>query len=163
MACHSLLKWLDSKDIEYSLNRHSRSYTSQETAARTHTKGNFFAKSVIVMIDGTPGMVVLPAAKMVNLAALRRAVGAERVFLATEEEFRTRFPDCEIGAMPPFGNLYDMDVFAAESLPRTGIIAFNSGTHSEIMQMEAADWERAVHPVRLKVALESQPTHTHQG
>lgn len=163
MACNSLTQWLDSKGIDYELCRHSRSYTSQETASRTHTKGKNFAKSVIVMIDGTPAMVVLPAARMVNLATLRRAVGAERVFLATEEEFRTRFPDCEIGAMPPFGNLYDMDVFVAESMPRKGMIAFNAGTHSEVMRMDAHDWERAVNPVRLKVVLDAQPTNTNQG
>jgi Ala-tRNA(Pro) deacylase len=100
-------------------------------------------------------MVVLPAAKMVNLSSLRQATGCEQVGLTTEQKFKELFPDCEVGAMPPFGNLYDMDVFAADALPRTGKISFNAGTHHEIIRMNAEDWDRAVHPVRLKLALDA--------
>ena len=91
-------------------------------------------------------MVVVPAAYRVNLELLQQALGSDNVELATEVEFTSRFPDCEVGAMPPFGILYDMEVYVAESLTEDDKIAFNGGSHSEVIQMDYRDFENLVKP-----------------
>jgi len=152
MPCKRLQKYLDENSVKFELCRHSRAFTSQEIASRIHTKGRMFAKTVILTLDGLPAMVVLPASELVDLESVRKSVGAKRVFLATETEFRDMFPDCEVGAMPPFGNLYGMEVYVAEVFPKSGTISFNAGTHSEVMKMSVEDFVRLVKPVRIKLA-----------
>jgi Ala-tRNA(Pro) deacylase len=110
------------------------------------------AKTVIVKVDGRMAMAVLPASERVDLETLRAATGAARVSLATEQEFRTLFPDCEPGAMPPFGNLYGMDVFVAPHLADDPEIAFNAGTHTELIRLPFHDFARLVQPKILEVA-----------
>jgi Ala-tRNA(Pro) deacylase len=104
------------------------------------------AKVVIVKLDDVMAMAVLPADTKVILQDLRELTGHENVQLATEDEFRSRFPDCELGAMPPFGNLYSMDVYVAESLTKNEQIAFNAGSHLEVIQLDYEDFERLAHP-----------------
>ncbi len=91
-------------------------------------------------------MAVLPASAQVDFARLKEASGAKTAKLATEEEFRSRFGDCDVGAMPPFGNLYGMDVYVAHRLTEDEEIAFNAGTHTELVQLAYRDFERLVHP-----------------
>ena len=158
MPCRRLKDYLDTHDVDYEVCRHSRAFTAQEIAARTHTKGHTFAKTVIVLLDGHPAMLVLPASKMVDLENVRQATGAKRAFLASEHEFKELFPDCEVGAMPPFGNLYGVEVFIANRVPRKGMISFNAGTHSELLRMKVEDFERLVEPKRIKVAWEPMMT-----
>jgi Ala-tRNA(Pro) deacylase len=125
---------------------HSPAYTAQEVAQSAHVTGNEFAKVVIVELDGEIAMVVLPATRKVVLQDLRDLTGADEVKFASEEAFTASFPDCETGAMPPFGNLYGMDVYAAESLANNQEIAFNAGTHIEIIRMSFRDFDRLVRP-----------------
>ena len=108
------------------------------------------AKTVIINLDGQVAMAVLPASKQVDLPLLRSIAGAKTATLATEAEFRGKFPECETGAMPPFGNLYNVRVFVDESLAKDKEISFNAGTHNELMRTAYADFERLVQPVVTK-------------
>jgi len=104
------------------------------------------AKTVMVKIDGKMAMAVLPASRHIDMGQLKKAADAESVELASEQEFRDMFPGCETGAMPPFGNLYDMPVYVAASLAEDEMIAFNAGSHTELIRMAYADFERLVQP-----------------
>jgi len=154
MAIQKLKKFLDNENIKYVAISHSRAYTAQGIAALTHISGKELAKTVIVKIDDTLAMAVLPASQHVDLALLKAATGATTVALAGEAEFKDRFPDCETGAMPPFGNLYGMTVFAEENLTKDREIAFNSGTHSELIRLSWEDFMRLVNPRILKFSSE---------
>ena len=101
------------------------------------------------------GMAVLPASYQVDFKLLNEVFGSKKVSLATEAEFKYHFPDCDVGAMPPFGNLYDMEVYVAEALAKNREIAFNAGTHSEIIRMDYDDFERLVQPKILKFSWKS--------
>jgi len=146
MPVKSLKKFLDACNIKYACVVHSPAYTAQEVAESAHIKGHAMAKVVIVKMDGKLAMSVLPADTKVVLQDLRELTGYENIQFATEEEFKSRFPDCEIGAMPPFGNLYSMDVYVAETLTQNKRIAFNAGSHMEVIQLAYADFERLAHP-----------------
>jgi Ala-tRNA(Pro) deacylase len=146
MPAKRLKEFLDREGIRYSSQPHSTAYTAQEVAASAHIPGSHFAKTVIVSIDGKLAMVVLPANRKVILQDLRDITGSDRVTFASEDEFKARFPDCEPGAMPPFGNLYGMDVFVSPELTQDDEIAFSAGTHGEVIRMAYRDFERLVHP-----------------
>jgi Ala-tRNA(Pro) deacylase len=150
MPAGKLMEFLDANNVKYTTITHSTAYTSQEIAAITHIRGRELAKTVIVKVDGKMAMAVLPASYQVNISALRAVVGANSLTLATEAEFRGLFPECETGAMPPFGNLYGMPVFVEESLTRDREIAFNAGTHKELIQLAYEDFARLVHPKVLR-------------
>ena len=146
MACAKLQEYLDQQEVKYISIKHSPAFTAQEIAGAAHIPGKDVAKTVIVKLDGTMAMVVLPAPEMVRMKHLKAETGASKVELASEEEFKGRFPDCEVGAMPPFGNLYEMDVFVEESLAEDEEIAFNAGTHTELIRMAYTDYEKLVRP-----------------
>lgn len=146
MPTKRLKEFLDSNGVKYVSISHSPAFTAQEIAALTHTPGQELAKTVIIKKDGKMAMAVLPASFQVDFELLREATGAKKVELATEREFRDRFPGCEVGAMPPFGNLYDMDVYVAEKLAEDENIAFNAGSHTELVKMAYADFARLVEP-----------------
>ena len=146
MPVQRLKDFLDEHQVKYVLISHSRAFTTQEIASLTHIPGRELAKTVIVDIDGETAMAVLPGSQKVDLDLLRDAVGAERVTLAKEAAFRDRFPECDLGAMPPFGNLYGMPVYVADSLTEDEEIAFNAGSHTELVKMGYRDFERLVQP-----------------
>jgi Ala-tRNA(Pro) deacylase len=146
MALTRLREFLDSNNIKYLVISHSVAYTAQGVAALTHISGKELAKTVIVKIDGELAMAVIPASLHVDLSLLRTAAGANSTTLASEEEFKNRFPDCETGAMPAFGNLYGMRVFADESLSREKEIAFNAGSHRELLRLEWDDFKKLAEP-----------------
>ena len=146
MACAKLQEYLDDRRVRYVSLKHSPAFTAQEIAASAHIPGQELAKTVVVKIDGKMALVVLPAIEMVRMNHLRAETGASEVSLASEEEFRDRFPDCEVGAMPPFGNLYGMDTFVEESLTRDEEIAFNAGSHKELFRMAYKDFQGLVKP-----------------
>jgi Ala-tRNA(Pro) deacylase len=146
MPIQKLKEFLDSHAVKYLIISHSVAYTAQEIAALAHVSGRELAKTVIVKIDGALAMAVLPASYYVDLSQLRTAAGAKIAELASEAEFKDRFPDCETGAMPPFGNLYGMLIFADESLRRDKEIAFNAGSHRELVRLPWEDFERLVKP-----------------
>jgi len=152
MPVRKLREFLDTHKIKYVTIRHSQAFTAQEVAARAHIPGKEMAKTVIVNVDGRLAMAVLPASSMVDLDLLREVLGVKKVELATEREFRTQFPDCDAGAMPPFGNLYGLDVFVSPRLAEDHEIAFNAGTHTELIRMSYEDFERLVRPKVLAFA-----------
>lgn len=149
MPVSTLKTFLDDHNVKYVTISHSRAYTAQEIAAKAHIPGKELAKTVMVKIDGKMAMAVLPASYQVDFDLLKSATGAEETELATEEEFKDMFPDCDLGAMPPFGNLYDMDVFMAASLAEDEEIAFNAGSHTELIRMALPDYLKLVQPVKL--------------
>ena len=150
MPAKKLREFLNSQNIPYMSISHAVAYTAKEIAALTHISNKELAKTVIVKIDSTLAMAVLPASYDIDFSSLRSATGARTVTLAKESEFKDRFPECEIGAMPPFGNLYGMTVYVDESLTKDEEIAFNAGSHYESLQMSYADFERLVRSRVLK-------------
>jgi len=150
MPVRKLREFLDSHKIRYVTIKHSEVYTAQEIAASAHIPGKELAKTVMVKIDGKMAMAVLPASYKVDFDLLKEAAGAQKVELASEQEFTDMFPECEIGAMPPFGNLYGMEVFVAETLAEEQEIAFNAGSHTELIRMSYKDFESTVKPKVVK-------------
>ncbi|MCK4678870.1 MAG: YbaK/EbsC family protein [Bacteroidales bacterium] len=146
MPIKKLKEFLDSHEVEYVTISHSKAFTAQKIAASAHIPGKELAKTVMVIIDGKMAMAVLPASYKVDFDLLKKVTKAQKVELSTEEEFRDIFPQCDIGAMPPFGNLYGMDVFVAQSLAEDEEIAFNAGFHTELIRMSYKDFERLVKP-----------------
>jgi len=149
MPATKVRAFLDQHGVRYVSIRHSIAYTASEVAESVHVKGRDFAKTVIVKIGRMMAMVVLPASRRIVLHDLREMLGSDELRLATEAEFKGAFPDCEIGAMPPFGNLYGMPVYVAASLSDDEEISFNAGTHSEVIQMLYRDFEDLVQPLVL--------------
>ncbi len=137
---------LDQNGVAYEAIRHAADYTAQETAAHTHTKGREFAKPVVLRVDGAYVMAVVPAHRKVDLRRVRQALGAKEARLATEEELRKICPDCELGAEPPFGNLYDLPVYVSPELAHDERITFNAGTHMDALRIRWEDYERLVRP-----------------
>jgi Ala-tRNA(Pro) deacylase len=152
MVVRKLKEFLNSNKIKYDTIMHTPSYTAQEIAASAHISGKEVAKTVLVKIDGKMTMVVLPASRKVDLGLLKKVVGADIVELAGEQEFESRFPDCDLGAMPPFGNLYGMDVFVADELTKDEEIAFSAGSHTELIKLAYKDFEKLVHPKRAHIS-----------
>jgi Ala-tRNA(Pro) deacylase len=132
--------------VSYEIVRHPPGYTAQHVAAHTHTRGREFAKTVVLRADDRYVMAVLPAHRRVSLDRARETLGAGKVRLATEEELRRLFPDSEVGAEPPFGNLYDLPVYASPELAENERITFNGGSHEQCVRIRWADYERLVRP-----------------
>ena len=146
MPSTKLKEFLDSHNVKYVTIPHSLAFTGLEIAKSAHIPTKKLAKTVIVKVNDHPAMMVLPAAFKIDMQNLSQALQGATVQLATEQEFVKWFPDCEVGAMPPFGNLYDMKVYVAESLTENDDITFNAGSHSEVIQMAYEDYERLVQP-----------------
>lgn len=140
-----LQEYLDANQVKYQVLTHSEAYTAQEIAALQHVPGRQMAKVVMVKKDGIPIMTVLPASHRINFARLQEVLGG-RVELETEKEFRDLFPGCETGAEPPFGNLFNLEVWADTSLAEGEEIVFNAGTHRQTVRMRYEDFARLVKP-----------------
>jgi Ala-tRNA(Pro) deacylase len=152
MSVQTLKQFLDGRGIRYVTVRHSPAFTSQEVAASAHISGYEIAKTVMVKVNGKMAMAVLPAPLHVDLRHLTQLIGADQVELATESEFKALFPECELGAMPPFGPLYGIETYVAERLTKDEYIAFNAGTHTELFRMRYRDFEQLVAPKVLAFA-----------
>ena len=146
MAANRLTNLLAKEHIKYVTIPHASAFTAQETAASAHISGINFAKTVIVKIDGKLAMAVLPAQYKIHLGLLKHETEARHVALASEEDFVGIFPECETGAMPPFGNLYGMDVYVEDSLLNDEEIVFNAGSHTELIKLSYHDFMRLVQP-----------------
>jgi Ala-tRNA(Pro) deacylase len=146
MPTQKLQAFLDVNQVKYLKIAHSPAYTAQEIAAAVHIPGKELAKTVMVKLDDEITMAVLPADHRINFEKLREATGASRVQLADESEFGDLFPDCTLGAMPPFGNLYGIDVLVDASLSEDDEIAFNACTHTELIRLSYLDFENLVKP-----------------
>lgn len=150
MPIKKLKEFLDNHDVEYITISHSKAYTAQKTAASAHIPGKELAKTVIVKFDGKLAMAVLPASYSIDFDQLKMASGANKVEISSEDEFRDVFPDCELGAMPPFGNLYDMEVYVAKTLAEDEEIVFNACSHTELVKMKYKDFDKLANPKILK-------------
>ncbi len=146
MPVKKMKEFLDENGIKYVTFQHSPAYTAQEIAQSAHVPGKNLAKIVMLRVDDRLAMAVVPASHQVNLESLKDAANANMVELANEQEFKGMFPDCETGAMPPFGNLYNMNVFVSKALAEDEAIAFNAGTHTELVGLAYQDFERLVQP-----------------
>jgi len=146
MPIMKLQKFLDENHVKYITVNHSPAYTAREVAASVFLPRRDFAKVIMVKIDGRMAMAVLPASRRIDMDKLCVATGATHVEMANEDEFKTLFPACETGAMPPFGNLYEMDVWIDNLLVEDDDIFFNAGTHTQLMQMAFEDYQELVKP-----------------
>ena len=146
MPAQRLMEFLADHHVKFVTISHSPAFTAQEIAATAHVPGKQLAKTVVVKIDDKVALAVLRATDMVSLERLRRVTGAEMVELASEEEFGDLFPGCEVGAMPPFGNLWDLNVFVDQKLREDEQIAFNAGSFTELVQLSYSDFESLVGP-----------------
>jgi Ala-tRNA(Pro) deacylase len=159
MRASRVKEFLDTNHIFYSTIVHPTSYTAQGTAAYAHVPGNELAKTVVVRVDAQLAMAVLPASSQLDLAAFKKLTNAKSVSLAAEPDFEIRFPDCDLGAMPPFGNLYGIPVYVEERLTEDDEIAFNAGSHNELLRMKYEDFERVVNPIIGRFALRTLRTN----
>jgi Ala-tRNA(Pro) deacylase len=151
MPARKLKEFLDSQAVKYVNITHSPAYTGREIAQSLHINGRKVAKTVIVFIEGKMAMAVLPANRSIDFEHFRKTIGEKKIELASEGQFKGMFPDCELGAMPPFGNLYGMEVYADQHLTEDDEIFFNACTHSELVRMSYQDFERLVKPKVVKL------------
>ena len=142
-----LLEYLTEHHVHFVPLDHSQAFTAQEVAASAHIPGKEMAKTVMVKLDDQIAMAVLPAPDQVSFTRLKHVTGAQEARLASEAEFQSLFPGCELGAMPPFGNIWGIPVFVDQRLREDELISFNAGTHTEVVQLAYADFERLAHPV----------------
>jgi Ala-tRNA(Pro) deacylase len=149
MPIRKLRDYLDQHGVKYVVISHSSAFTAQEIAASAHIPGREIAKTVIIKLDGKWAMAVLPASVRIDFGLLKEATGTKHVEMAGEREFRDLFPDCDVGAMPPFGNLYNMPVYVAEELTRDAEIAFNACSHTELIRLAYEDYKRLTNPTIL--------------
>ena len=154
MPVQKLKEFLDLHNVKYVTISHSRAFTAQETAASAHVPVKELAKTVMVKMNGKMAMAVLPASCKVDFDLLKKATEAATIEIANEKEFKDLFPDCEIGAMPPFGNLYGMAVFVAKTLTEDREIAFNAGSHRELVKLAYRDFEKLVKPKVITFSVE---------
>jgi Ala-tRNA(Pro) deacylase len=144
---------LEENDVAYEKVHHHRDFTAMETAAHTHTPGKQFAKAVIVKVRGDYAMAVLPSHHVVDLERMGSALGDVEVTLASEDEFEGLCPDCEPGAIPPFGNLYGLDVYMSPELAKQERITCVAGHHAEAIRLDYRDFERLVSPTSIDLSV----------
>lgn len=147
MIAKKLKDFLDSYQVKYVTTTHSPAYSAHDLASTTHHAEREVAKTVIVNVKGELAMAVLPASYHIDFHRLMDALHTGDMYLAPEEEFKDRFPDCEVGAMPPFGNLYGMKTYVSQSLTEDKEITFHAGTLSESITMAYEDYNRLVAPI----------------
>ena len=152
-------KFLDDNGVKYVVLEHSPAYTAMEVAHAAHIPGRELAKTVVVKLDGNMALAVVSSSEQVALDALMRVAGAKRAELASEGEFASLFPDCEPGAMPPFGNLYNLPVYVDNVLATDEQIAFSAGTHHDLIRMSYTDFARLANPKKGRFGVKSSGTH----
>ncbi len=146
MPTTKLRDLLKANRVAHEVIRHPVAFTATSVAGAAHIPGREMAKTVVVELDGQHVLAVVPATRKVDLERLRDATGALTVALPDERAFAAEFPECEPGAMPPFGNLYGLKTFVEPHLAADAQIAFNAGTHTEVVRMAYEDFERLAHP-----------------
>ncbi|MCF8242811.1 MAG: YbaK/EbsC family protein [Melioribacteraceae bacterium] len=156
MPLKKLTDYLDENNVKYVILKHSPAFTAQEIAASAHIKGKELAKTVVIKANGKMIMAVLPASYKIDFDQLQEALDIEKVRLAYEPEFKDKFPGCEVGAMPPFGNLYGYEVYVAESLADDEEIAFNACNHTDLIKMAYKDFETLVKPKVIRFSFQTK-------
>ena len=153
MNCKDRLEsYLRDNQVSFETHHHPTAFTAQEVAASEHTPGKMVVKVVMVLADGELVMLAMPAPYQADLDRVGEVLGATEVRLAHEEEFASAFPDCEVGAMPPFGNLYDLPVYVDEALAEDETIVVQAGAHTDTIHLNYADFERLVEPTVVRFA-----------
>ncbi len=148
MDCKERLeRYLRENSVPFELQHHALAYTAQAVAESEHVSGRLVAKVVMVYADGKLTMLALPAPARVDLTRAAAGLGAKEVRLAREDEFAAAFPDCDVGAMPPLGNLYGVPTYVDRSLTEDESIVFQAGTHTDTIRLAYKDYERLVKPV----------------
>lgn len=155
---HRVEHYLREQGVEYELQHHPLAYTARGVASSEHLPAQEVAKVVMLVADGRLAMVVLPASHELQLNELAHGLGVERARLAEELEFGPNFPDCEVGAMPPFGNLYGLPVYMDESLGDDADIVFQAGTHTDTIRIRLMDFMRLANPRVVRVAQRRRPS-----
>ncbi len=150
MPAKIIKDFLDTNNIKYVSIKHSRAFTAQEIAASAHIRGKKIAKTVILKVGGKLIFAVLPATYKIDFNLLKVELGEENIRLANEQEFKDKCPGCEVGAMPPMGNLFNLETYVAASLVEDEEIAFNAGSHTELIKMRYTDFEKMVKPKILR-------------
>lgn len=162
MTCRERLEaWLREQQVAFAVQHHAQRFTAQEVAQSEHIPGRLLAKVVVAIADGKQVLLVLPAPWRVDLAKAAAALGAKELRLAREEEFAAAFPDCEVGAMPPFGNLYGLPVAVDRSLAADETIYFQAGTHTDTLSLKYADFVRLAQPAVREFAHHESLTASH--
>jgi len=141
-----LKDYLEENQVAYQIGVHQPVYTSQEIAASMHVPGKELAKVVMVKADGKMVMLVLPASYRVDTKKVKKVLKCKRLGIAKEKDFEEVFPDCEVGAMPPFGNLYNLKVWVDQVLAEDEFIVFQAGSHVETLKIKYSDYARLVNP-----------------
>lgn len=142
-----LREYLDENSVPYDVSSHHEAYTAQEVAASLHVPGKKLVKVVIVKAGGKFVMAVMPSTEKIDMDKMREVLKSDDVRLATEEEFKDLFPGCDVGAMPPFGNLYNLDVYVDKALTEDREIIFQGGTHTDTVNMNYEDFANLVKPI----------------
>ena len=156
MTCKDRLEaYLRDNRVAFHLQHHPLAYTAQEVAASEHIPGKFLAKVVMVVADGKSALLALPATHRIDLDEARHVLGTQSVRLADENELAKAMPDCDVGAIPPFGNLYGLSVYVDKSLAEDKTIIFQAGTHTDTISVKYADFERLVRPTIARFARHS--------
>lgn len=146
MATRRIKEYLDGNGARYVILHHSPAYTASEVAAAVHVSGRTFAKVLVVMLDNQLALAVVPATRDVDFTLLRDAVGVRTARLADEAEFAGRFEGCQRGTVPPFGHLFGTETYVERSMGHEPEIAFNAGTHTDVMIMDFEEYCRLAHP-----------------
>jgi Ala-tRNA(Pro) deacylase len=147
---------LDQANISYEVYHHALAYTAQEVVTAQHLSGKEMAKVVMLKVDGDLVMGVIAASHKINLNTVKGSLGAKEARLASEDEFTSRFPECEIGAMPPFGNLFGLPVFVDPALEKDEYIYFNAGNHVQTVRLKYQDFARLVKPQTARLVEEKK-------
>ena len=145
---------LDQANISYEVHTHPQAYTAQEIAAAQHVSGKKMTKVVILKLDGSLAMAILPANGSIDFEKVKSALAVKDASLATEEEFASLFPGCELGAMPPFGNLFGLPVYVDPALEKDEVIYFNAGNHQQTVEMKYRDFKEIVKPKAVPISPE---------
>jgi Ala-tRNA(Pro) deacylase len=153
------IELIDSQRVRYTHTRHANAYRAREVAAAEHVPPSRLAKTVVFCGDSFYAMAVLPADCMLDLDELAAKLGLQRLRLATEEEIVRLFPDSEVGAMPPFGRLFNLPVYLDEHLAGETHIVFNAGTHRDAIHMKMADYVRVARPLVTRLAYREVSAH----
>jgi Ala-tRNA(Pro) deacylase len=146
MPAQRLQQYLDQQGVKYRVITHSPAFTAQDVAEVAHVPGRVMAKVVMMTLDGQMAMIVVPAPKKIHPDSLARSLSAKEVTFLHENNFREKFPDCDVGALPPFGNLYEMPVYIDTELAQQEEIVFSAGSYRELFSLPMKDYLRLVQP-----------------
>jgi len=151
-----LIECLDQNKVSYEVLQHPEAVSAQRIAQAEHVKGRHHAKVVMIKSGDQHLMMVLPADHHIDLKKVEKAIG-QTVSLSTEDQFKSLFPDCSIGAMPPFGNLYDLPIYVDKDLAEQDYIVFEAGTHRDAIKMRYRDYQKIVKPKVNDLAIKLHP------